>query len=183
MGKAHICPWWLCFTFDNPLRRLLQNPQAIIRPYVHPGDRILDIGPGMGYFTIPMAKMVGETGKVIAADIQPPMLEHLMRRAQKKHVHRRVEPIVVNGEDLCFSGVADFVLAFWMVHEAPDQLKLLRQIRAALKRNGRFLLAEPIIHVRKQAFHTSVELAEKAGLEPIALPRIFLSRAVVFRIR
>jgi len=66
----HVCPWWCCFTFDNFLRKLLHNSEKILQPYVAEGNTILDIGPGMGYFTIPLARMVGEKGKVIAADIQ-----------------------------------------------------------------------------------------------------------------
>ena len=46
----HVCPWWLCFTFDNFVRRIFQNPEKIAEPYVHEGDTVLDVGPGMGYF-------------------------------------------------------------------------------------------------------------------------------------
>ncbi len=51
-GK-HVCPWWLCRSFDNPLRRLFQDPERILRPHVKPGFTVIDVGPGMGYFTIP----------------------------------------------------------------------------------------------------------------------------------
>ena len=66
--SGHTCPWWLLFTFDNPLRRLVHNPQEILRPYVERGDTVLDVGCGMGSFTLGLAELVGKDGRVIAAD-------------------------------------------------------------------------------------------------------------------
>ena len=65
-GRKFVCPWWLCFTFDNPLRKLLHNPEAILNPYIHPGNNVIDVGAGMGYFSIPLAKLVGPAGHVTA---------------------------------------------------------------------------------------------------------------------
>jgi hypothetical protein len=45
------CPWWLCFTFDNPVRRLLHNPEQILGGLIQPGQTVADIGCGMGYFS------------------------------------------------------------------------------------------------------------------------------------
>jgi len=78
MRQKHVCPWWLCFTFDNPLRRLIHDPESILGSYVRYGDTVLDIGPGMGYFTIPLAGLVGPSGLVIAADVQQRMLDALL---------------------------------------------------------------------------------------------------------
>ncbi|HQL01030.1 MAG TPA: hypothetical protein PK090_09655 [Smithellaceae bacterium] len=43
-----LCPRWMCFTFDNRLRRLVQNPDKMIRPFVNEGDTVLDCGPASG---------------------------------------------------------------------------------------------------------------------------------------
>lgn len=59
----HTCPWWLLFTFDNPLRSLVQNPQKMLRPYVKQGDIVLDVGCGMGFFTLGLAELVGQDGR------------------------------------------------------------------------------------------------------------------------
>ena len=75
----HVCPWWLCWTFDNLFRKLVQDPEEIIKPYVREGSTVLDIGCDMGYFTIPLARLVGEEGQVIATDIQEPMLSSLQK--------------------------------------------------------------------------------------------------------
>ncbi len=78
---GHTCPPWFLFTFDNPLRRWLHNPRKIVRPFVSPGDTVLDVGCGMGTFTIDLASYVGPQGKVIAADLQEAMLDGLEKRA------------------------------------------------------------------------------------------------------
>ena len=56
----HVCPWWGGYFIDNPLRRLLHNPEKIIGPYVRPGMTVMDVGCGMGFCSIAMAKIVGD---------------------------------------------------------------------------------------------------------------------------
>jgi 2-polyprenyl-3-methyl-5-hydroxy-6-metoxy-1,4-benzoquinol methylase len=85
-GK-HVCPWWACYSFDNPVRKLFQDPYKILSPYVKQGFTVIDIGPGMGYFTIPLLKLAGKDGRVIAVDIQEKMLTVLKRRAIKAGVN------------------------------------------------------------------------------------------------
>ena len=80
--KSHVCPWWLIRTFDNFVRRFLQKPERILQDIVRPGDACLDVGCGIGYFTIPMAGMVGPSGSVTAVDLQPEMLAGVRRRAK-----------------------------------------------------------------------------------------------------
>ena len=128
-----VCPWWLCFTFDNPLRKLLHNPEAILSPYVHPGDRVIDIGPGMGYFTIPLARLVGPKGHVIAIDVQEKMLSALRSRAKKNGVSERIEAHLASQKSLGNHEPVDFILAFWMAHEVPDQSSFFREIRDLFK--------------------------------------------------
>ena len=175
-----VCPWWLCFTFDNPLRKLLHNPEAILSPYVHPGDRVIDIGPGMGYFTIPLARLVGPEGHVIAIDLQERMLLALRSRAKKNGVSERIEAHLASQKSLGIHEKADFILAFWMAHEVPDQSSFLREIRDLLKPNGSLLLAEPIVHVRRKYFLRTVQSAIEAGLVVKESPKICLSHSALF---
>ncbi len=174
-----VCPWWLCFTFDNPLRKLIHNPEAILGPYVHPGDRVIDIGPGMGYFTIPLARLVGPEGHILAIDIQEKMLSGLKSRAEKNGVSERIEVYLASQKSLGIHEKADFILAFWMVHEVPDQARLFREIRDILKPNGSLLLVEPILHVRRKDFLRTVQSAIEAGLVVKESPRIRLSQSAL----
>ncbi len=174
-----VCPWWLCFTFDNPLRKLLHNSEAILSPYVHPGDRVIDIGPGMGYFTIPLATLVGPNGHVTAIDVQEKMLSVLRSRAEKNGVSERIETYVASQKSLGSHEKADFILAFWMVHEVPDQSTFFREIRDLLKPNGLLLLVEPIVHVRGKRFLSTLQSTIEAGLVVKESPKIRLSRSAL----
>ena len=64
-----VCPWWLCYSFDNPLRRFIHDPAHLLAPYVKPGMTVVDVGCGMGYFTIPLARIAGPGGLVIGLDL------------------------------------------------------------------------------------------------------------------
>ena len=177
----HVCPWWLCYTFDNPLRRLVHDPERLLAPYVKPGMTVCDIGCGMGYFTIGVARLVGPQGKVIACDLQTQMLAALMRRARKAGVADRIVPHLAQPEGLDIVVPVDFVLAFWMAHEVPDKGRFCGEIFRMLKTGGRLLLCEPKLHVTCAAFVETVALCRAAGFLPEAEPSIALSRAVLMQ--
>lgn len=179
----HVCPWWVCFTFDNFIRKLFHNPENILAPYVHEGDTVLDVGPGMGYFSIPLARMVGDKGRVIAADVQAPMLAALRKRAKKHGLEERIIPHLCQADSMGIDRPIDFALAFWMVHEVPDQSKLFFEIKRLLKPKGRLLLAEPAIHVTRLMFEETLKMAEDAGFTSTESPKIFMSRTALLSLR
>ena len=175
-----LCPRWMCFTFDNGLRRLVQNPERIIRPYVREGDTVLDVGPGIGYFTIPMAKMVGPGGRVIAADIQSSMLEGIQKRASRAGVADRISLHLAGAASLNLTTRVDFILAFWMAHEVPDQERLFYELHTVMKEDGTFLLVEPKLHVSGSQFDAQIDIAQKAGFRLLSRPAVSLSLAALF---
>jgi ubiquinone/menaquinone biosynthesis C-methylase UbiE len=175
----HVCPWWLCFTFDNLIRKLFHNPENILAPYVHEGDTVLDVGPGMGYFSIPLARMVGDRGKVIAADVQAPMLAALQKRAKKAGLEGRIVPHLCEADSIGIREPIDFALAFWMVHEVPDQIKFFHEVRFLLKPGARLLIAEPTIHVTRTMFEETLTKAGEAGFAVTENPKIFMSRTAL----
>ncbi len=178
--KHHVCPRWLCFTFDNWIRRRLQNPDKIIKPYVREGDTVVDIGPGIGFFTIPMARLVGDSGQVIAVDIQEEMLTAISKRASDAGMAHRIRSCLASPISLNVTARADFILAFWMAHEVPDQEGFFAQLHAVLKEEGKFLLAEPKLHVSKTQFDAAISMAQKIGFKVLDRPDIPLSLAALF---
>jgi 2-polyprenyl-3-methyl-5-hydroxy-6-metoxy-1,4-benzoquinol methylase len=179
-GHNMVCPWWFCFTFDNPLRKVVHHPEALLSPYVRPGSTVIDIGPGMGYFSIPLARLVGLAGRVIAIDVQAEMLEALARRARRSGVSERIQLHLASQDSLGNHPKADFVMAFWMAHEVPNQRAFFTEIFGFLKPEGVFLLVEPILHVRKKSFLQTVQNAKEVGFIVKDRPKIRLSHSILF---
>jgi len=178
--KHHVCPRWFCFTFDNWIRRRIQNPDQIIKTYVRAGDTVVDVGPGIGFFTIPMARLVGDNGQVIAVDIQKEMLAAISKRALSAGVAHRITPQLASPVSLNVTVPADFILAFWMAHEVPDQERFFAQLHAVMKEDGKFLLAEPNLHVSRTQFDVELVVAQKAGFRLLDRPDISLSHTALF---
>jgi ubiquinone/menaquinone biosynthesis C-methylase UbiE len=145
------------------------------------GLTVLDVGPGMGYFTIPLAKLVGDTGKVIAADLQQKMLDGVLHRARREKIQDRIKLHRSTPDSIGINEPIDFCLAFWMLHEVPDRFRFLTEIYALLKPKGLLLLAEPKIHVSHEKFNKTIEIAKSVGLFEIDRLSIFLSYSVLLK--
>jgi SAM-dependent methyltransferase len=167
----------------SPIRRWLQNPDKILSPYITEGMTVLDIGPAMGFFTIPAAQMVGKSGKVIAVDVQQKMLKPLLKRAEKAGVADRIVAKLIEPDSIGVSEPVDLCLLFNVVHEVPDAASLFSQIKAILKPSGKALLAEPAWHVPEEEFQETLALASNAGLKVLARPEIRRSRSALLTLK
>jgi ubiquinone/menaquinone biosynthesis C-methylase UbiE len=181
--NRHVCPWWGGYFIDNRFRRWLHDPERILSPHVRPGMTVMDFGCGMGMFAIALARLVGDQGQVIAVDLQKRMLDVLVKRAKKAGVAERIRAHRCEADSIACDDAIDFALAFYSVHEVPDQRRLLGEIAVCLRPEGRMLVAEPVKHVPAKEFETMVSVAEELGLEADGRPRICMSRAVVLRKR
>ena len=130
--SGHVCPWWLAYTFDNRFRRFFHNPEQILGPYTAKGMTVLDVGCGMGFFSIGLARLVGDNGSVVAADLQPQMLKTLKKRAEKAGVSKIIRLHQSQTNQLGVATPVDFVLAFWMVHEVRDPKSFFSEIYPAV---------------------------------------------------
>lgn len=170
---GRICPWWLGYFLASPIRRLLENPEKLLGRLIGPGMTVLDVGCAMGFFSLPAARIVGPSGKVIAVDIQPKMISALRRRAKRRGLLDRIDTRVCSGQSLGvddLDGKIDLVLAFYMIHEVPDRDFLMKQLYRVLREKGRMLVVEPKGHVKTAEFAATVALAEQAGLRVIDSP-------------
>lgn len=182
---AHrVCPWWIGYFLLSPLRRLSQNPASILAPYIHEGQTAFEPGPGMGYFTLELARLVGTSGRVIAVDIQPKMLARLKRRASKAGLLDRIDARLATSDSMGlkeFPGSVDFILAFAVVHELPDASHFFQEAAAVSKQGALLVLAEPKGHVKEPGFEAELKLASQAGFEPMGRPTIKGSYAAVLK--
>ena len=179
-----VCPWWLGPLLASPLRRLWQHPRRLLAPHVRPGMTVLEPGPGMGFFTLDLARLVGPSGRVVAVDVQPRMLEGLRRRAERAGLASTIETRLARDEDLGvddLAGRVDLALALWVVHEMPDQARFFDQVRRALKPGGQILVVEPRGHVGEAEFEETLRTAGAAGLERVESPPVAGGRTALLR--
>lgn len=175
----HICTWWVAYSFDNPIRSFFHKPQKIFSPYLKPGMTIADIGCGMGFFSIGLAKILEGTGTVIAIDVQQKMLEIAQKRAEKAGVSESITFLRSQGDTIPFDRTIDFALAFWMAHETPDIRSFFAQIHASLTEDGVLFLAEPRFHVSEDQFEQEITCAAEAGFTVKNRPDIAFSHTAV----
>jgi ubiquinone/menaquinone biosynthesis C-methylase UbiE len=182
MAVPDVCPaehaGWLATT----LRRLVTDPRRLLRGLVRSGDTVVDLGCGPGFFTLPLAAMVGEAGRDAAADLQSAMLDRVSARAERQGLFGRIDVHECPADTLDLATEADFVLAFWMVHEVPDSRHFLSEVRGLLKQKARFLIVEPKGHVDTAAFARTTEIAVGTGMTPLAPPRVAISRTALLEV-
>lgn len=175
-----VCPAEHAGWLTTPFRRLITDPKRILRGLVAPGDTALDLGCGPGYFTVPLARMVGDDGRVIAVDVQQAMLDRLRTRADRAGVAARITLHRCPAGTLGLNGTrADFALAFWMVHEVPDEARFYLEVHDLLRDGGRVLVVEPAGHVPEERFTRSLDAAHAAGFTTLGRPRVAFSRAAL----
>ena len=181
---THVCPWYMGYLLANPMRRFFQNPEIILSPYIKSGMKVLEVGPGMGFFSLPMARLVGEAGKIYCVDLQEKMLRSLQRRASRAHLRDRIEICLCSESSLQIEkleGSINFALAFAMVHEVPDQNRLFTEIIRSLKKDGLLLISEPSGHVTKEEFEKTLLIVQSNGMKILDLPNINRSHSAVLK--
>jgi ubiquinone/menaquinone biosynthesis C-methylase UbiE len=127
---------------------------------------VLEPGSGMGFFSLPLARLVGAQGRVVCVDLQRRMIDGLRRRARRAGLLDRVQTAVCSAEDLGvgeWAGRIDLAFVIHVIHEVPDADRFLRQIHAALRPGGALVIIEPKGHVTPPQFEATLALAEAAG--------------------
>jgi ubiquinone/menaquinone biosynthesis C-methylase UbiE len=152
-----------------------------LKPYIQEGMTVLDVGCGPGFFSIDMAELVGESGCVIATDLQDGMLQIVKRKIQGTPLEKRIVLHKCEESRLGIKEKVDFVLVFYMFHEVPNQENFFEEIGSLLKADGKVLIVEPPFHVSKAAFQEMIEKANATGFELVERPKVFLSKTAVFK--
>jgi ubiquinone/menaquinone biosynthesis C-methylase UbiE len=171
---SHLDGWWW---------RTLFQPERLVDRYVRTGDTVLDIGCGPGLFTRAIARKVGDSGRVIAVDVQDGMLAILKEKAQKEGLFSRIRLHKADPQSL---GLAEpwcinVAFAFYVVHEVPDPARLMQEVLALLAPGGTYLIVEPKFVVSAAEFEKTLATAASARFRRVDTPFVFLSRAVLLR--
>ena len=181
MGKKRVCPVENAGTLDSVVRRWLQNPTKILKPYVRPGMSVMDFGCGPGFFTIDMAQMVEKSGKVFAVDLQEGMLRKVEKKIRGTEFEHRIRLHQCENSRIGLSEPIDFVLAFYVVHEVPEQELFFSELKSLLNPGGTVLMVEPPVHVSKKAFQDCIQIAQGVGFIAEKGPPVLLSKSAILR--
>ncbi len=177
--SERVCPVERAGALDTRLRRWLQDPQKILSPYIRAGMTVLDLGCGPGFFSTELARLVGENGRVIASDLQQGMLDKVREKIRGTELEQRITLHKCEEDRIGLDEPVDFVLAFYVVHEIPDQDRFYHEVASLLSEGGSVLVVEPPFHVSKKKFAASLERAREAGLAPGPGPWMFLCRTAL----
>src|SRR5689334_16102197 len=103
---------------------------------IYDGARVADLGAGGGWFTIRLSRRVGPNGRVYAEDIQPQMIEAILRRVQRENLDN-VVTVLGRPDDPRLPPGIDAVLMVETYHEIEDPVTLLKHVAQSLKPLGR----------------------------------------------
>ena len=150
--KNKICPVERAGMLESSLRKWMTKPTEIVKTYITQGMTVLDFGCGPGVFTLEIAKQLNGNGKIIAADIQQGMLDILKDKIKGKEIEQHIELHKCTEQRLGIKEQVDFILAFYVIHEVPDQKALFEELATIIKPDGKMLIVEPKFHVTGKEF-------------------------------
>jgi ubiquinone/menaquinone biosynthesis C-methylase UbiE len=167
----HVCPWWLGFGLACPIRRWFNDPNAVLGDFVKEGERVLEIGPGPGFYTVSLARRVGAEGKVVCVDVQQRMLASLVRRMARHGLADRIEAHCCAKDSGWLDGCRqsmDRAVLIYVLHEVPHPQQTLAEVYAALRPGGSLLLVEPKRHCSPELFAAELWAARQVGFSDVS---------------
>jgi len=177
--RTKVCPVEAAGGLDNSFRKLVQNPQKLLKPFISPNSNVLDLGCGPGFFSVEIAKMLKGNSKVIAADLQQGMLDIVKKKVVGTELENKISLHKCLENSINLNAKVDFVLAFYMVHEVPDKENLFKELKSILNSNSSVLIVEPKFHVSKQNFNDMLEIAKCHGFRIKEKPKFLFSHSVL----
>ena len=159
------CPWWLVPLLENPYFQVVAGAELLMnRAGIGPGMSVLDAGCGPGRMTVPISRRVGDTGRVVAFDLQPRMLRRLQRRIAD-HGIANVETVLGKlGEGRLPAAAFDVAVLVTVLGEIPDKAGALAEIRDALRAGGVLSVTEVLPDPHYQSLARVRALAAASGM-------------------
>jgi ubiquinone/menaquinone biosynthesis C-methylase UbiE len=144
LGHSSPCPASLARLVDNPLRQRYMRA-VFDRIGIQSGERVLELGPGPGFFTVEAARRAGPGGRLIAVDIQPKMIALLEHRLQQAGV-TNVETHVASAYELPAADASlDRAFLVTVLAEIPDPQRALAELHRAIKPGGVLSITEEFL--------------------------------------
>ena len=156
------CPYSQRFWVEAPHPFITRERlRAIVEP--RPGERLLEVGPGTGYYALPVAEWISP-GRLDVLDVQQEMLDHTLRRAGDQGLSNIVA-VRADARKLPYADATfDAAYLVTVLGEIPDQDAALRELRRVLKPEGRLVVGELFGDPHMVPLGTLRRRAEGAGL-------------------
>ncbi len=157
------CPYGQRYFLKLPRPFIARSKlREILAP--EPGERVLEVGPGTGYYSLHLARWLGPDGTLDVFDLQQEMLDHTVLRAREQGLSNIV-PARGDAQALPYpDGAFDAAYLVATLGEVPDQEKALRELRRVLKPDGRLVVGEVFTDPHRVPFGTLLARAEKVGM-------------------
>lgn len=161
-GHSSPCPSSLSWLVDNPLRRRYMRP-VLDRTGIRPGERVLELGPGPGAFTVDAALRTGPDGRLFAMDIQPKMIVQVERRVRQAGL-TNIETHVGSAHHLPLQdGCVDRAFLITVLPEIPDRRLALAELHRVLRPGGALSVTEEFSDPDYLFLSETIRLVEAAG--------------------
>lgn len=139
------CPFSQAAALDVRARHLVAGPQRILGEFaLASGERVLEIGPGIGFYSLEAARRVGTDGRLICLDLQREMLAEVRRRMRAAGENRVDFVCADAGAIPLRPGSIDHVFLITVLGEFPDRERALAEIRRVLRPGGRLSVSEQL---------------------------------------
>lgn len=162
-GNPSACPYGLRFFVSLPHPFITRGKlREILAP--EPGKRVLEVGPGAGYYALPVARWLEPGGTLDVLDVQQKMLDSVARRAAGAGI-TNIVPTQADAQALPYPDASfDAAYLTLVLGEIPDQERALGELRRVLKPGGRLVVGELLGDPHYVPFGALRERAEAAGL-------------------
>ncbi|HEX7344905.1 MAG TPA: methyltransferase domain-containing protein [bacterium] len=163
LGHSSPCPASFSWLVNNPIRRRYTHP-ILDRVGICPGERVLELGPGPGTFTVEAAQRAGPEGQLVVVDIQPEMIAQVERRVREARL-ANVETHVASAYHLPLDDASvDRAFLITVLPEIPDRARALAELRRVLKPDGVLSITEEFLDPDYLFACETIRLVEAAGL-------------------
>jgi ubiquinone/menaquinone biosynthesis C-methylase UbiE len=164
LGMRGPCPASFSWIVNNPIRRWYMHP-VLDRVGIRPGEKVLELGPGPGAFTIEAARRTEPGGRLFAVDIQPQMIASVERKVSESKL-TNVETHVADAFHVpADTGSIDRAFLVTVLPEIRDRKRALQELRRVLKPGGVLSLTEEFLDPDYPLARTTIRWAEEAGFK------------------
>jgi ubiquinone/menaquinone biosynthesis C-methylase UbiE len=162
-------------------RRWLHAPAAMLETFgVTPGDTVLELGPGPGYFTVEAARLAGERGRLVCLDVQPGMIA-LLRSRLAEHEVKNAHPLLGDATRLPLASAAiDCAFLVTVLGEIPDRPAALVELRRVIRPGGVLAITETLGDPDYMLESGTRDLCRASGFDVLKLTRQRLGYTITF---